>query len=196
MLISYATLGYLISCSHSFIWKATLTFFCKCSSMCVPCVESMNVACVTGSPCIVRTTGIYRRFRVSAMQAAMNVKWQKWPIFDIWRAGLFCAWALDQPWRYGSSENFKANCALVKNMQLNDRKIPFGVWTVTKTQRKPCRHGNRDGSPVSGHDKCLRLAWVLRKRKELAWFKDNSVCGNQKMNIVIQPNLIILFLNM
>lgn len=45
--------------------------------MCVPCVESMNVACVEASPCIVRTTGIYRRYRESAMQAAMNVKWQK-----------------------------------------------------------------------------------------------------------------------
>lgn len=45
--------------------------------MCVPCVESMNVACVEASPCIVRTTGIYKRYRESAMQAAMNVKWQK-----------------------------------------------------------------------------------------------------------------------
>lgn len=36
------------------------------------------------------------------------------------------------------------NCALVKNMQLNERKIPFEVWTGTKTQRKPCRRGNRD----------------------------------------------------
>ena len=196
MLISYATLGYLISCSRSFIWKATLTFFCKCSSMCVPCVESMNVACVTGSPCIVRTTGIYRRFRVSAMQAAMNVKWQKWPIFDILKSRPLLCLSSRPTLRVWLSENFKPNFALVKNMQLNERKIPFWVWTVTKTQRKPCRHGNRDGSPVSGQVKCLRLAWVLRKRKELAWFKDYSVCGNQKMNIVIQPNLIILFLNM
>lgn len=80
ILISYATritdllLTQLLLKSSSYFFL----FLCgKFSSMCVPCVESMNVACVEASPCIVRTTGIYRRYRESAMQAAMNVKWQK-----------------------------------------------------------------------------------------------------------------------